>query len=112
MKISKPTAPIKSFLLQKMEPTSHLFLHTRFPAMILTLLVTELRRCQHILTINMEIAVSFNEIDLSNSHLVMTFSSSQIVEYQTESMTKPELKEVPQILENIPGRSITESFQK
>ena len=34
----------------------------------------------------------------------MKFSVSQTAEYQTESMTKQELKEVPQILENIPGR--------
>ena len=62
--MSKPTsAPIKLFPLQKMEPTSHLFLPTRFPAMIQTQLVTELLRYQHIQTINMEIAVSFNEID-------------------------------------------------
>ena len=36
---------------------------TQFPAMIWTHLVTELLRCQHIQTINMEIAVSFNEMD-------------------------------------------------
>ena len=37
---------------------------------------------------------------------------SQTVEYATESITKPELKEDPQILENIPGRSVTEYFLK
>ena len=63
-------------------------------------------------TIKMEIAVSLNEMDFWNSHLLIRLCFSQTVEYQTDSMSKPELKEVPQILENFPGRLVTEYFQK
>ena len=51
---------------------------------------------------------------LRNGFLKLTlifFSYSQIVEYQIEEMTKPKLME-EQILENIPGRSVTVNFLK